>query len=254
MSNLLKDQIKTDLDKAKEEGTLRAERIRDIVQVAVSQAVSEIKAGSSEIRSVAKDAISAVIEASQEKGEKIKEEVSASIEGAIAAISSVKRQTIAESQSEVKQLQAKIDAEEEELQAEIDGMLSDIEETGKDKSAETKAAIESAIYTIKDSDEVALMQRRYAQLKAQLAIVQANLAERYGERYENVKPYLDDAQAWYERAKKDPEMFTDKVDQKRTEFEQKLGEAGSSLAKKERQGKQLLRELWKSITELFKDK
>ena len=254
MSNSLKNQITTDIKKAREEGSLRAERIRDIVQLAVSQAVSELKAGSTEIRSVVKDAISAVIETSQEKGEEIKEEVSASIEGAIAGVSSFKRQAIAKNQAEVKQLEAKIDADQEELQAEIDGVLSDIEETGKDKSANIKAAIESAIHTIKDSEEVSLMQKRYAQLKAQLAIIQANLAERYGERYENVKPYLDEAQSWYERAKKDPEIFTDKVEKNWTEFEHKLGEAGSSLAKKERQGKQLLRELWQSITDLFRDK
>ena len=114
MSNSLKNQITTDIKKAREEGSLRAERIRDIVQAAVSQATSELKAGSTEIRSVVKEAISAVIEASQEKGEEIKEEVSASIEGVIAGVSSLKRQAIAKNQAEVKQLEAKIDAEQEE--------------------------------------------------------------------------------------------------------------------------------------------
>jgi hypothetical protein len=44
------------------------------------------------------------------------------------------------------------------------------------------------------------------------------------------------------------------VKQKHQQFEDKLGEAGTTLAKKERQMKQVLRELWQSVTELFHEK
>lgn len=98
-----------------------------------------------------------------------------------------------------------------------------------------------------------MLQKRYAQLKAKLAVLQANLASRYEGQYDEVKQYLDDAKSWYEKAKEDPEVFTDKVTQKREEFENKLGEAGSALAKKEKQVKQLLKELWHSIGEIFKN-
>ena len=98
------------------------------------------------------------------------------------------------------------------------------------------------------------MQKRYAQLKAQLAVVQANLANRYGESYDNVSQYLDEAKTWYEIAKENPEFFTEKVEEKQAEFEQKLGEAGTAIARKEREVKRILQELWKSITEIFRDK
>jgi gas vesicle protein len=254
MSNPLKTQITEDLQKAKEEGKLRSERIREIVQSAVAQATSEIKEGSSEIRLIVKEAVSTVIDNLKERGGEIKEEITASIEGAIEGISSSRRQSIAKNQAEVKQLQAQIDAEEYELQDQIDKALKDIEETGKDTSPGIKTSIESAINSLKDSEEVSLMQKRFAQLKAQLAVLQANLAARYGERYEDVQKHLDDAKSWYDRTQPQAEVVADQVKQKRTEFENKLGEAGAALARKEQRVKQLLKELWHSITEIPHEK
>jgi uncharacterized damage-inducible protein DinB len=98
------------------------------------------------------------------------------------------------------------------------------------------------------------MQKRFAQLKAQLAVVQANLAARYGERYEDVQKHLDDAKSWYDRTQPQAEVVADQVKQKRTEFENKLGEAGAALARKEQRVKQLLKELWQSITDIPHEK
>jgi hypothetical protein len=254
MSNLNKEKITSDLNKIKEEGKLRRDRIKEILQSAVSQAISELKEGQSEVRSVVKDAVVTAVETFQEKGGELKDEVTASIEGAIAGLSSARRTTVAKTQAEVKQLQDRLDTEEEEMIVEIDSALQEIENTGKDRSEQVKEAIESAVNTIKDSEEVTLLQKRYAQLKAQLAVVQANLANRYGERYEDVKHYLDDAKVWYERAKADPEAFTEKVEDKRKTVEAKLEEAGGAIAKKESQMKQILRDLWQSMTEAFREK
>lgn len=254
MTNPLKTQITEDLEKAKSEGKLRSERIREIVQSAVSQATSELKEGSGEISSIVKDAVGTVIENLKGKGEEIKEEVTASIEGAIQGISRARRQSLAKTQTEVKQLQAQIDSEESELEDQIDQALREIEETGKDTSPTMKISIDSAISAIKDSEEVALMRKRYAQLQAQLAVLQANLAARYGERDDDVKRHLDDAKTWYDRTHIQAETTAEQVKQKRIEFENKIGEAGSALAKKEQRVKQLLKELWQTITEGSHDK
>ena len=249
MPNSIKTKITDDLQKAKQEGKLRTERIREIVQAAVSQTSSEFKEGSGEIREIVKEAISTIIDSFKEKGGEIKEEITASIEGVIDGITHAKRSSIAKTQAELKQLQAQIDAEETELQDQIDNALADIEETGKDTSPHIKASIESAINSLKDSEEVSLMKKRYAQLQAQLAVLQANLSARYGERYEDVKKYLDDAKTWYERSQPKAEAAAEQVKQKRIEFETKLGEAGAALARKEQRVKQLLQELWHSITD-----
>ncbi|MGB7444576.1 MAG: histidine kinase [Coleofasciculaceae cyanobacterium] len=249
MSDSLKNKITSDLEKAKAEGQVRSERIREIVRDAIEQASAELKEGSTEIRSVVKSAVATVIDNFQEKGGEIKEEVTASLEGAIEAISRTRRQAIAKNQTEVKQLQAQIDSEEQELQAEIDGVLADVQETEQESQSAVKEAVESAIDTLKDTEEMALMRKRYAQLQTQIAILKANLSARYGERYEEVKHHLDDAQKWYEQAQPQAEVVAEQVKQKRSEFEEKLGKAGTALAKKEREVKQLLRELWKSITD-----
>jgi hypothetical protein len=254
MSDSIKDKITADLQKAKSEGQLRSERIREIVQSAVSQARAEIKEGSVEIRSLVREAVSTVIENLKDRGGEIKEDVAASIEGAIEGVSSARRDAIAKTKEEVKQLQSQIDREETQLQEEIDGALVEIEKKESDRPSNIKAAIASAIDTIKNSEEVALMQKRYAQLQAQLAVLRANLAARYGEQEGEIQQHLDEAKSWYDRTQVQAEATAETVKQKRAKFEAQLGEAGTAAAKKERQLKQRLRELWQSATELFQDK
>ena len=251
MSEPTQNKLASDLEKAQSEGKLRAERIREIVKSSISEVGSEFKGGSQEIRDLVKQVVGTVLETVKGKGEEVQENVTASIEGVIDGISQAKQESIAKTQAEVKQLQARIDQHEQELQNNINLALSDIQEVGTNKSDQVKTAIESAITTIKNSEESTLMQKRYAQLKAQLAIVNANLVGRYGQRYQEVKDYLEEAQSWYEKAKDEPEIHTEKIDHKRKDFETKLGEAGTAIAQKEKEIKQRLNDLWKSISETF---
>ncbi len=254
MPNNIKEQIQTDLQQVKETGQLRTERIREIVKAAVSQVASEFKTGSTEIRTLVKDAVSAVIENLQDKGTELQEDVTASIEGALEGVNSKRHMAIVETQAEVKRLQAQIDSQEEQLQQEVDGILVEIEETGKEKTADTKTVIESAVNSVKNSEEVGLLKKRYAQLQAQLAIVRANLTARYGGRSEEVKDYLDEAKNWYDQARPQAEAVAMQVEEKRSQLEDKLSEAGTNIAKKERQVKQTLRELLLATADLFKEK
>jgi chromosome segregation ATPase len=153
----------------------------------------------------------------------------------------------------LKQLQAQIETEEESLQTEIEGAITDIEETSQDSPQNIKTALQSAIETLKDTEEAELMKKRYAQLQAQLAILQANLSARYGERYEDVKQYLDDAKTWYDRATPKAEAMAENVKEKHNQFETKLKDAGTATAQREKRVKQMLKELWQIATETFKD-
>lgn len=253
MTNSFKNRVTEDLQIAKTEGKFRAEKIKEIVKVAVSEAMTELKAGSSEIRFVVKDAIAAVIETVKETGGEVKEEVTASVEGVIEGVSLSKREKLDKTQASLQQLQAQIDAEEQDLQNQIDEVIINIEDTGKDSDPEIRSAISSAVEAIKDSEEADLMRKRYAQLQAQLAIVQANLSARYGERYDDVKKYLDDAKSWYDKTAPKAETVAETTKQKHQDFEQKLSAAGTAVARKEKQVKQVLKELWKAATETFRD-
>ncbi|HLO83865.1 MAG TPA: histidine kinase [Nostocaceae cyanobacterium] len=254
MANNIKEQIQTDLQQAKATGQLRTERIREIVKSAVSQVSTEFKEGSSELRTLVKDAVSAVIESLQDKGSEIKDEVTASIEGALEGVNSKRHEAISHTQNELKRLQAQLDHEEEKLQQDVDGILTEIGETGKEKSAGIRSAIESAINAIKDSEEVALLKKRYAQLQAQLAIIKANLAARYGGRSQEVQNYLEEAKNWYNQARPQAEVMATQVGERSSQLEAKLGEAGTAIARKEYQIKQTLRELFLAAADLFKDK
>jgi hypothetical protein len=254
MSNSDENRILLALKQAKQQGQLRVEKIREIVRNAVMQTIAEEKEGRKEISSLMQDAVSATIEVFQEKGGEIKEEITASIEGAIEGIESIKGQRNCQDRLKIQELESKIDAARSELQQEINGALVHLKQTQTGRSEKVKLSVEAAINNVLNSEEVALLQKRYAQLKAQLAIVQATLTAKYGGSFEDIKHHLDDTKNWYEKAKKDPEVFTNTVDKQRIEFENKLGEAGVAIAQKEQQIKQVLQELWKSMTSLFQDK
>ena len=104
---------------------------------------------------------------------KLKKEVTASIEGALEAVNTQRHEALAKTQTEVKQLQAKLDEQEEQIQQEVDGILAGLQEKTKETSVNTQTTIDSAIDAIKNSEEVSLLKKRYAQLQAQLAIVQS---------------------------------------------------------------------------------
>ncbi len=254
MTSNIKEQIQADLQQAKATGQLKTERIREIVKAAVSQVGAEFKDGSIELRNLVKDAVSAVIETFQEKGSEIKEEVTASIEGVLAGVNNKRHEAISQTHSELQKLQSQLDSEEEKLQHEVNIILADIGDSSQDKSTQAKQAIAAAIHSIQNSEEVTLLQKRYAQLQAQLAIIKANLAARYGGRDRDVQSYLDEAKNWYNQARPQAEAIVSQVEEKRSQMEDKIGAAGAAIARKEHQVRQILRELFLATADFFKDK
>lgn len=254
MSESSKERIVADLQQAKQTGELKTERIREIIKNAIAETVSEVKSGRSEIVSLVQDAIAAVTETVKESGGEVKEEVTASIQGVIDGVSQARREKIARTQSEITTLEAQVVEDEQELQNQIDEALAEVKTSSDTQPDKVKEAIAEAIINIGNSDEFAILQKHYARLKAQIAVLQANLANRYGEQYGEVGKYLEDAKVWYNKAKEDPEVFTEPTKRKRAEFEEKLGSTGSAVARKEKQVKQLLKELWQEVREIFQEK
>lgn len=94
------------------------------------------------------------------------------------------------------------------------------------------------------------MRKRYAQLKSQLAVVQAYFVDHYSDLDEaEVEKYLEEAKSWYQRARSEPAFFTEKVEQKWGQFKTKLAQLGTAVARKERRDQQLLIDLWRSLAE-----
>lgn len=250
MTGSVQEKVSEDLRKAREEGGLRAERIKAIVKAAVSQAIAELKEGSGEISAIARDAITAASEEAKGKSQEAADNLRASIEGAVEGISEKRRMAIAQNQAKIQTLEAEVVEQERLLQNDIEGALMEIETSGEPHSeADLKSVLNTVIASIRDSEAVAAMQEQYARLKAKLAVLDANLAGRYGDRYDEVKQHLDSAKNWYENAKANTEAGSPNgVQQKHAEFEQKLGELGTALAQKEKQIKERLKELWQTTT------
>jgi hypothetical protein len=218
----LKRDLSSSLQRARESGKLHSDKLREIVRDAVSRAVAEVKEGSDEIGSIARTTLTTVTETLHDRGTELKEDIAASVEGIVQGIEDSKRQLIARESDNT-----------------------------PEASPRWKAAIDEAIDDPGDREEVARLQQEYASLKTRLAIVRANLAERYGYGSEEIKKHLDEAREWYENARDNPEIVTEPIARKHRDFEEKLAEAGTSVARKEREIKQQLRDLWQAIGELF---
>ncbi len=255
MPDSVKDRIATDLKQAKEAGQLRTERIREIVKNAVSQVATELRTGSGEVRTVVKDVIVAAIAGLKEAGSEVKEGVTASIEGAIEGVSHSRRQTITQTQAEVQQLQTRLETEEQELEQQVEASLAGVEAAGQEEtSPDLKDHIQRVLEALKDTEEVSLLKKRYAQLQAQLAILRANLAARYGEQYDDVQQHLDQAKTWVSQTKTRAETTLEQAEQKRSQLEDRLGEAGAAIARREKRVRQLLSELLHLAGETLQDK
>lgn len=253
MSNSVKDKITTDLQQAREVGKLRSDRVREIVRSAVEQVASEFKTGSSELRNLVKDAISAALAGVKESGSEAKETITASIEGVMDGISSARHQEISETEAEVKRLQILLEQQEDDLQQEIENGLEGAKEAGETAPADVREEINRVIASLQNTEEYAMLKQRYAQLQTQAAILRANMAARNETYYDRARQHLEDAKTWYSQTRPKAEVAKDKADRRIAQLEEQIGEAGTALARKERQVRKLLSNLLHQAAEAIKE-
>ncbi len=249
MPNPVKEKITTNLDRAKAEGKIRAEHIREIVKDAVEQTVAELKEGTGEIRLIVKDAISIVMADLKGSGKENTERITASIEGAIAGSTNQRQQAIAQRRTKLLEIQAQLDEQQEQLDREISEILIDLQVVESTDSIDPNLKVMNlAVSNVQESQESGILQEQYLKLKTQLAILDKKLALRYGDRYNEVKQQWEKAKTWYDQKKTEAEANGTilPLQQKQVEIEHNLGELGSVVARKEQEIKQNLQELWKN--------
>lgn len=215
MSKSLKERIADDLKQAQQEGSLRTDKIREIVKMAVEQTIAEFKGGSREIRPVLKDIIMAIIETLGEKDKLREEEITTAIEGTI---------------EEIKDLPEEI----KDSPSQVSIMIQ------KPASVTFKIWLKILIKALKEGNIKVWLQAQSQQLDGQLA-------HRYGDRYQMVKQQLDQTAIWYNETKEkmiagEPSLF----EQTQSELKVKIGEVGTTFAQKEEQFKQRLQAMWKA--------
>jgi len=247
--NSVKDQIAADLNKAKTAGGQRLERIGKIIQEALSQAVSELKEGGSEIQSIAKE--STLIETLKPKSTATA--TTAPVEVKIDGEDDVTDVTIIEDA---------VASADTELQSEP--ALDDVTaaEVAEAAAAEPKAvqslidsanaAIDRLVAFANDEKTRTMVQPYLDKLNAVLGLLDEKIAARYGDRYSSFKQEFQQdmgkAKAWYAETRANMDANgTSWVDQKQAELEVKLGETGATIAQKEAKIKQLAKEFWQTV-------
>lgn len=249
----VKERIAEDLQKAKQEGGLRSDRIREIVKTAVAQAVGELKEGSGEIRTIAKDAVFAVIGLVKDKGQETKAEMAASVEGVIDGIRESRQAGINKTQSQMDQLQTDLETQTQQLEAEVDGALVAISTEAQQSDSDVKRILEKVVATIRESKQFTVVQEQYAKLRSQLAVLDERLAEKYGDRYAQVKQqlekYWEGSKSWYEKNRTEVESGeVNPVEKTQVGLGEKFAQAGSFVAHKEQEIKSKIKDLLHSET------
>lgn len=271
MSNSFKEQITTGLQKAKNVGGSRAERVRKIFQDAWSQTASEFKEGTGELRSIAKDSTTTLIQTLTEKPQNSTQEVHSPVE------------VVIESEDESENLAENLAAVEESVPAQPVNLAEDTivtvspvtvspipevletpveitveileptHQSDQQPATDAQAVPPTFAESLKALIEQVRQSEAYAKLKQQFTTIDANLTTRYGERYEAFKQEFNQdmqkAKTWYggQRANTDA-TGTNWLERKQAEFEMKMGEAGATIASKEQKIKYLLKELWQTVT------
>jgi hypothetical protein len=281
MSNSVKEQISADFQKAKSVGGERIERIRKIFQAALAQTVSELKEGGTEIQSIAKDSTSNLTDAL--KAKQITTQTSpAPIE---VKIEDITDETIVNAITTNDQISASMSDEEiaeaimeTEFQAElaeieaaslVEDLVEDMPaveptQTAAQTDASTtnqpielpeslKTILDRIMAIVQDEKTQATVKPYMTKISELVVAADQRLHARYGERYESFKQEfkqdIDKTKVWYSDAKADAARAGSFwADRKQAEVETKAGEAGATLAQKEQKIKQLLKELWHTVS------
>lgn len=246
MTNSVKERIQEDLQKAKSEGSLRAERIRDIVKAAVSEAMAEVSQGTGELKAIATDALMAAFAVVRDRAATRTEDMAASVEGVVEGIGESHREAIAQAQVQIDDLQQTLNQADRQLEAEITTALATVDLPEAEATTKTpfKVLVDLVVNTVKEREVFNIFQQRYDRLKQQLAELDTRLQERYGDRYDEVKRQLETAQTWYASAKAEGETLgTEAKHFKQDELEAKAADLGTTIAQKEAKIKAQLREI-----------
>lgn len=287
MSTGFKDQIAADLQKAKQVGGTKVEKIRKIFQDALSQTVTELKDGSIEIRTIAKDSKTTIFDTLKEPQSQPSNPIPVEIKimsmdesnttevtpmentnqtnpsepivqstGEVNVDSMVAPTTepaIASTAGSNPVASSTIVEVQPTVQPEAEAPSTSRAETTAQQLVETlKVLLDRAMNQFKQQEIYADIQQQMAKLKEQLEGLDDNLTSRYGDRYTHIKQDLQQdaqkAKAWYERTRTNAaESGSYWVDEKQAELDAKAGETGATIAQKEEKIKQLLKELWHTI-------
>lgn len=256
MTNSFKDQLTTDFEKAKNAGSVRVERIRQIFQDAMAQTMTELKEGTGEVRSIAKESTTTLTDNLKQTQKPAAQEVvpvqveiqDDGIESTVAVVESELAEPLV-----IDAASTEVHISTDAVQPQADQQAASQSPTSESLVDSLKALIEQALRSFQEGETYAVLQQQFVKLKEQLAVLDTKLSNRFGERYENTKQEfsqdMEKTKAWYEEMKENANTTgTNLLEDKQAELVIKMGEAGATIAQKEAKIKQLLKEMWQTVS------
>lgn len=274
-----KEKMTADFEKVKSAGGVRVDRIRQIFQDALTQTVTELKQGTHEIGSIAKESTSTLVEGLKDNQKNAKPETVIPVEVEIQGDDKVNEVVKSESTEDIKEVPADFELIQPELiQPELiqpDAEQFNINVTDQPTPADQpseeptpsrdhtsvesfaaslKALAEQIMHSLQSGEAKAAVQPQIDKLKALLGILDTKLAAQYGERYDAFKQEFNQdmgkAKTWYDHLRADADaQGMNFFEYKQAELVIKMGEAGVAIAQKETKIKQLVKELWQTVTQ-----
>lgn len=176
---------------------------------------------------------------------------------------SPKRAQQALQDAEIYLLRAKESASKETMEqiARLQGKAQAAQQGVREKADDAKSRIDTLVIlteeqlrayekTFKGSEEAKLLQKRYAQLQAKAALLQANLAEKSDATGKQTAAYLDESKAWYDSLKS---QASQRWNKELTDMSTHIDEAKRAVKRKDKQVRAKLTELLEQAAAMFKD-
>ncbi len=114
----------------------------------------------------------------------------------------------------------------------------------------TERSIQSYEKTIQESEEAKLLQKRYGQLEAKVALLKANQAANVDATGKKVVAYLNESKAWYNSLKSKASL---RLNKELTEMSTRIDEAKQAVKRKDKETRARLAELLERAAAMLKD-
>lgn len=253
----LKSQVETTKRAVREKGQQAGSELADLAyrsEAALNTAIAETQAKAAILKketstrlalaqakaSQLKAKIALELEQSPEKAKQALAEAEGCLAKAKTSASQWAGQGIAKLQTETREAKRALTGNIKGAKVKLDALI-----------AHTEEQLKAYRNRIKESEKVNLLRKRYAQLEAQAAILKAQLTAEKAETYEQAQAYLDEAKAWYARARGETE---EEVSQGIAAIEKHIDDTKVALKKKAKEARQDIADLLNQAADIVKEK
>lgn len=244
MANPVKQQLTDDLKKVKLQSGDRAQRIKTIFKTAFSEAMTEIKDGTQDVKAVSKTSLDNVMQsvAPQDAREAVvtvavSETVSEAVSEAISEENISEHEAAAAPEAEATSAEASTTAPENSAVTVLQTLLKAAGLKAKDLTGEQYSKLKAEL------------PEHLEQLKGKTTAWDEQLSDRYGEDYAGLKQRFNKALAWYKAKLAEGKAVNDQsLKNKQAQPKPELSDLGTKVAQKEEAVKQKIGQTLRTIT------